>query len=63
MAGSWSVIHNNESFGDAKMDETYLWGLPKLFKKLDVQMGDRIELAFNTWDRTLSVEKVNHGST
>ena len=63
MTGSWSVIYNNEFFGDARMDETYLWGLPKLFKKLDMQMGDRIELAFNTWDRTLSVGKVNHGST
>lgn len=63
MMGSWSVIYNNDSFGDAKMDETYLWGLPKIFKKLDLQMGDRIELAFNTWNRTLSVEKVNHGNT
>lgn len=63
MTGSWSVIYNNESFGEAKMDETYLWGLPKIFKKLDVRLGDRIELAFNTWNRTLSVEKVSNGIT
>ncbi len=63
MYGSWSVLHNDESFGDARMDESYLWGLAKIFKRLDVQMGDRIELAFNTWDRSLSVRKVNYGNT
>jgi hypothetical protein len=63
MTGSWSMIYHDESFGEAKMDESYLWGLPKIFKKLGIQIGDRIELAFNTWNRTLSVEKVNHGTT
>jgi RNA polymerase alpha subunit len=63
LAGSWAVIYNHESFGDAKMDESYLWGLPKIFKKLNIHIGDRIELSFNTWNRNLAVEKVNHGNT
>lgn len=60
LSGSWSVIHEGKSFGEAKIDEVYLWGLAKLFKMLDVKMGERIELALNTWNRTLSVEKVKH---
>jgi hypothetical protein len=63
LSGLWSVVHDGKSFGDAKIDESYLWGLSKIFKELDVQMGDRVELAFNTWNRTLSVEKVNHGNS
>ena len=62
MVGSWSIIYNNESFGEAKMDESYLWCLTKIFKKLDVQIGDRIALAFNTWNRTLSMKKVKYGT-
>ncbi len=60
MSGSWTVIHDGGPFGDAKIDETYLWGLAKVFKKIGVKMGERIELAFNTWNRTLSIRKVNN---
>jgi len=60
MSGSWSVVHDGKVFGEAKIDYVYLWGLAKLFKKLDIKMGERIELALNTWNRTLSVRKVNH---
>ena len=63
LSGSWSVIHDSKAFGEARIDEVYLWGLAKLFKELDVKMGDRIELGFNTWNRTVSVEKVNNGSS
>lgn len=60
MSGSWSVIHDGVPFGDAKIDETYLWGLAKVFKKIGVKMGERIELAFNTWNRTLSIRRANN---
>lgn len=60
LSGSWSVVHDDKTFGEAKIDDVYLWGLNKLFKKLDVEMGDRLELALNTWNRTLSVEKVKN---
>ena len=42
LSGSWPVIHDGESFGEAKIDDVYLWGLAKLFKKLDIKMGERI---------------------
>jgi hypothetical protein len=60
LLGSWSVVHDGKSVGEAKIDDVYLWGLSKLFKKLDVKMGERLELALNTWNRTLSVEKVKN---
>jgi hypothetical protein len=58
--GSWSVVHEGKPYSEAKLDEVYLWGLAKLFKKLDVKMGERMELAFNTWDRTLSVRRIGN---
>jgi hypothetical protein len=63
LSGSWSVTHDGKSFGEAKIDDVYLWGLAKLFKKLDIKIGERIELALNTWNRTLSVEKVKNEHT
>jgi len=63
LSGSWSIIHKGKSYGDAKMDEVYLWGLAKLFKEMDVKMGDRMELGFNTWNRSVSIERINHGSS
>jgi hypothetical protein len=60
LSGSWSVINDGKSFDEAKIDEGYLWGLAKLFKNLKIEVGDRIELAFNTWNRTLSVKKVHN---
>ncbi len=35
LTGSWPIVSNNEFFGDARMDESYLWGLSKIFKKLE----------------------------
>ena len=61
LAGSWLVIHKDKSYGDVKIDEVYLWGLARLFKDLGVKMGDRMELGFNTWNRSLTVERIEHG--
>jgi hypothetical protein len=58
LSGKWSVIHENESCGNAKMDDMFLWGLIGVFSKLKVQIGDRVELAFNTRNRKLTVRKV-----
>lgn len=60
LSGSWEVLDEGIQLGDAKIDEAYLWGLAKIFKKLEVKMGERMELAFNTWNRTLSVRKVDN---
>ncbi len=55
---SWLIVHEKQSFGKAKMDDVYLWGLGPLFKSLNVQIGERIELGFDTRDKTLSMRKV-----
>ncbi len=57
LSGSWTLLQDGSPFGDAKIDESYLWGLAKIFKKMEVKRGERMELAFNTWNRTLSVQK------
>jgi hypothetical protein len=60
LSGSWNLVHDGSSIGEAKVEEPYLWGLAKLFKELDVKMGERMELAFNTWNRTLSVRRIDN---
>ena len=57
LAGNWKIILNGNPFGNAKMDENFLWGLSDVFKELNIMQGDRIEIAFNTWDRTLSISR------
>lgn len=60
LSGSWTVIYDGSPFSDAKIDESYLWGLGKILKLMEVKMGERMELAFNTWNRTLSARKVKN---
>jgi hypothetical protein len=63
LAGSWIILDEGRPLSDAKIDESYLWGLAKVFKKMEVKMGERLELGFNTWNRTLSVRKVINENT
>lgn len=58
LSGQWKVIHKSGSISHAKMDGSFIWGLSACLEELKVKIGDRIELAFNTWNRTLSLEKV-----
>ena len=63
MAGSWSLVYKDKSYGEVKIDESYLWSLAKIFKELNVKMGDRMELGFNTWNRCVSIERIENGSS
>jgi len=47
----WPVFVQNEELGAARRDENLIWGLSPAFAVLDVKFGDRIELAFDTWDK------------
>jgi hypothetical protein len=58
LSGKWFVICNNQAYGYAKLDEMYLWGLAKAFEALNMQIGERIELAFNTWNRNLNLRRL-----
>jgi hypothetical protein len=52
-----------EKTGTVKLDEDFIWGLSDVFKELNVSIGTRIELAFNTWNRTLSIVRVDGNET
>lgn len=46
----WPVFVNGENVGTARRDDLLVWGLSPAFNKLGVKLGDRIELAFDTWE-------------
>jgi hypothetical protein len=60
ISGSWDLVHDNSVIGIVKIEDPYMWGLVNRFKEMDVKMGDRMELAFNTWNRTLTVRKAEN---
>lgn len=58
LTGKWQVFIDEMSCGQAVLEDLFLWGLMEAFTKLQVNLGDRIELAFNTWNRKLIIKKV-----
>jgi len=60
LAGEWSLIQNNGQHETVNMDELFLQGLGKTLKELEIKMGDRAEISFNTWNRTIALRKVNY---
>lgn len=55
----WNILQDGEEKGIAKSDEFFLWGLGLIFRELEVSIGDRIEIIFNTWNHSISVRKDN----
>lgn len=47
----WPVFVNNIESGIARRDDNFIWGLSPAFTLLGVKFGDRIELAFDTWNK------------
>lgn len=46
----WPIYVNREKLGIARRDDLLIWGLSPAFHKLGVKVGDRLELAFDTWN-------------
>jgi hypothetical protein len=63
LAGEWNVINQSEKTVKASMDELFIFGIGGTLKEIQANIGERVELCFNTWNRTLSIKKVEHGST
>jgi hypothetical protein len=63
LAGEWKVINQRDKLVKASMDELFIFGVGSTLKEIQANIGERVELCFNTWNRTLSIEKVEHGST
>lgn len=60
----WPVFVEGENVGTARRDDLLIWGLGPAFKKLGVKLGDRIELAFDTWEEPrimIRIVKENNG--
>ena len=60
LAGEWSLVHNNGQRETVNMDELFIQGLGKILKELEIKMGDRAEISFNTWNRTITLRKVDY---
>jgi hypothetical protein len=60
LTGEWTLLHNNLTYGTAKIYDQFLYGLSSIFKKINVGVGDKIELAFNTWNRELTIKGLGH---
>ncbi len=60
LTGSWASFADGDSCGTVKIRDNQIWGLMKTFRAIKVNLGDRIELRFNTWERTVNVAKVSN---
>lgn len=50
LGDGWEVFVDDEPHGTAKRDDSLVWGLGSAFRALEVQIGDRVELAFDAWE-------------
>lgn len=46
----WPVYVDGKKMGIARRDDSLIWGLSQAFNKLNVKLGDRLELSFDTWN-------------
>lgn len=51
LGNGWDIVIENKSYGTAKRDDYLIWGLGSAFNALEVQIGDRVELAFDAWEK------------
>jgi hypothetical protein len=63
LAGEWKSNDKDGRLIRINMDELFIWGIGNKLKEMQANIGDRIELLFNTWNRTLAIQKVEHGDT
>ena len=62
LTGNWSACANDVPCGVVHVSDKQLWGLGKSFRAIKVQVGERVELKFNTWQRTVNIAKVSNES-
>ena len=54
---SWEYYINGERAGELNAVENEFRRLKKPFELLDCQPGERLKFVFNTWERTVTIEK------
>ncbi len=58
LSGEWSVEVNETPTGIVRVRENKIWGLAKAIREVGVKVGDRVELKFDTWQRKVTITKV-----
>lgn len=54
---NWTCYVNGEEAGELNAVENEFRRMKKPFELLDCQSGDRVQFTFNTWERTVEIEK------
>lgn len=58
MKGGWRAMVDGIPVGGLVVDEVWVSGLEEARRALDIQMGDRIQIRFDTWTRQASISIV-----
>ena len=57
LSGDWPLLVNGDDCGTGSMDESFMWGLNSVMEGMGAKVGDRVEIVFNTWERTTTFRK------
>lgn len=60
----WNIVVQGKYYGTAGQGEQLIWGLTSAFNALGIQIGDRVELAFDTWQEPeIRIMKIQDDAT
>jgi len=58
IAGVWKCYVSGNYLADISVNDSFIWRLSSIFKKLGINLKDRIEFRFNVWNKSVSVTKI-----
>jgi hypothetical protein len=61
LSGTWYVELDGQVYGNLKISDHQLWGLGKVLRAMHLQVGDRVELRFDTWSRAVKLNRFRNG--
>jgi hypothetical protein len=61
LTGKWACCADSLACGTVSVRDNQIWGLAKSFRTIKACVRDRVELKFDTWQRTVTVTKVSDG--
>ena len=59
LTGVWNCFVNKTQYADIEAMESEIHGLLKPIENLQCKIGDRICMTFNTWNRSVKIDKVD----
>ncbi len=59
LVGEWQCVVRDKQCGNITVVDNEIKGLLDAFESLHCEVGDRVSMSFNTWDRKVSIEKVS----